>query len=261
MTGAGATVTLEWESEAVARLTLDRPDAANSINAVLAADLYAAAREVRFSGRAKAAIVTGRGRFFCAGADLKEHDKAPGWIWDLRRAIDELEAMELPVVAAINGPAMGGGAEIALACDIRLAARSIRIGLPEIKFGALPGAGGPQRLVRLVGPGWAKRLVMTGEALSAEAAAAIGLVEEVVDDDDLQGRASELAATLAAHARYALSAAKFAIDRGAGLPLQEGLALGYRLIDEMGSEEEFYSEVEKAIARDPTYARIFRPEP
>ena len=251
------TVDLRWESPEIAVLTLNRPNAGNTINSQLAAEFRRAAEAARFSGSTKVLIVTGNGRFFCAGADLKERDKPASWIWRAREAINQLQEMEQIVIAAIHGPCMGGGTEIALACDLRLAGRSASIGLPEVKFGALPAAGGPQRLARLVGPSRAKYLVCSGRALSAEEAASLGVVDEVVEDDALWSRALEVATELAAHAGYALRTAKSVIDQGLDIPLAAALRAEYEAIDHMASPDEFAAEVAKAMERTEAYAKIF----
>lgn len=252
-----ATVSLEWECPEVALITLNRPDAGNSLSSQLVSDLHQAADCVRFTESAKVLVITGAGRFFCAGADLKEQDRPRSWIWRARAAIDHLPEMEQIVIAAMNGPAMGGGTELALACDLRVATRSAQIGLPEIKFGALPGAGGPQRLARLVGPARAKYLVCSGRALSVEQAQTMGIVDEIADDGEATARAVELAQELAEHAAYALRTAKSVIDRGLDVPLPAALRAEYEAIDGMATPEQFNAEVQKAMARSNTYAKIF----
>ncbi len=252
------TVTLEWLTPEIAQITLNRPAAGNSLSVQLATDLLAATREVRYSREAKVALITGAGRFFCAGADLKEREKPESWIWDVRRAFDELEQLPVPVIAVINGACMGGGTELALACDFRIAAQSVSIGLPEIQFGALPAAGGPQRLLRLVGPSVTKYLVMVGEAVPADTAARMGIINESVPDADLHTRARELADKLALRAGYALRATKFVVNRGLNTPLTDALAVDYRVMDNMATPEERAAEVAKAMARSATYAKIFK---
>lgn len=253
----GDTVQLAWPDEEVALLTLDRPDAGNALSTQLARDLAAAVDEVGRRPAAKALVVTGAGRMFCAGADLKETPKPPGWLDLLRRTLDDLAALPVPTIAAINGACMGGGTELALACDLRVIAAGAKIGLPEISFGALPAAGGPQRLARLVGPARAKWLVMSAARLTAEEAAAIGLVDRVAPDGEAGAQGLAVARELAVHAGYALRTAKAAIDRGAGLRLEDALDVEYRLIDTMATPEERAAEVQKAMTRSATYGRIF----
>jgi enoyl-CoA hydratase/carnithine racemase len=253
----GDTVQLAWPEDEVALLTLDRPDAGNALSTQLARDIAGAVAEVRARPVAKALVITGAGRMFCAGADLKETPKPPGWLDLLRRTFDEVADLPVPTIAAINGACMGGGTELALACDIRIIAMWARIGLPEITFGALPAAGGPQRLARLVGPSRAKWLVMSGARLSAEEAAGIGLVDRVVHDGEAMAQGLTMARELATHAGYALRTAKAAIDRGAALPLADALEAEYRLIDTMATPEERAAEMQKAMGRSATYNRIF----
>ena len=257
---ASTTVALEWPTPEIATLTLDRPKAGNSLSVQLVGDLRRAVRELTYGNRPKAVVVSGRGRFFCAGADLKEQDRPSSWLDDVRQAFDELAALPALVIAAINGACMGGGLELALACDVRMAARSSRLGLPEIRFGALPAAGGPQRLARVVGAGRAKLLICTGRHLTADEAAALGVVDEVVDDDDLHAAALGVASEVANHAGYAIAAAKVAVDAGQDAGLAEALRLEYRLIDTMAGPEERAAEVRRAMERSDTYGRIFGSE-
>lgn len=252
-----ATVELDWPTAEIGRLTLNRPEAGNSLSSQLVSDLLAGINAVRFDPTCKVLLVTGAGRFFCAGADLKERDKPASWIWDVRGAFDLLEALPMPVVALINGACMGGGTELALACDFRLAASSVSLGLPEIQFGALPAAGGPQRLLRLVGPSRTKYLVMTGEPIPASRAVELGLVDECWDGAELSARGVEFAERLALRAGYALRATKFLVNRGMNMPLSDALLLDYEVMGTMATSEERLAEMQKAAARSKTYAKIF----
>lgn len=251
-----ATIELDWPTAEIARLSLNRPEAGNSLSSQLVSDLTAGVSAVREESSCKVLLVTGSGRFFCAGADLKEKDRPASWIWNLRRAFDLIEELPVPAVALINGSCMGGGTELALACDFRVALRSVSLGLPEIQFGALPAAGGPQRLLRLVGPARAKMLIMSGEHIAADRALEIGLIDECVDDG-LQEAGIAFAERLAIRAGYAIQATKFLINRGINLPLHDALALDYQVIDHMGTREEREAERQKAMARSATYAKIF----
>lgn len=255
-----ATVELDWPTPEIGRLTLNRPEAGNSLSSQLVADLIDGINAVRFEPACKVLLVTGAGRFFCAGADLKERDKPASWIWDVRRTFDLLEALPMPVVALINGACMGGGTELALACDFRFAASAVSVGLPEIQFGALPAAGGPQRMLRLIGPARTKYLVMTGESISASRAVEFGLVDECSDTDDLSARGLEFAERLALRAGYALRATKFLVNRGINMPLSDALALDYEVMDKMATSEERLTEMQRAAARSKTYAKIFAPD-
>ena len=212
---------------AVAVLTLNRPPV-NALSAALVADLREAV------GRAgdpsvRAVVVTGSPHF-AAGADIGELQAAAAGSSDaplagrLSQALLDLERLPKPVIAAIRGSALGGGLELALACDFRYLAEDARVGLPEIRLGIFPGAGGTQRLPRLVGLAKARDLIYTGRHLRAEEALAIGLADRVVPTGDLAAAALEAAASLAKGATMAIGAAKRAINMGLGRPIEEGLA-------------------------------------
>lgn len=248
-------IRIDTPADGVVRLTLDRADAGNALSTKLAAQLQTATRWLRFESEARAAIITGSGRFFCAGADLKERDRPSWWLWDVRAAIDYLEQVEIPIVAAINGTCLGGGLELALACDVRIAAQSVQLGLPEITFGALPAAGGPTRLTRLVGPGRAKQLILTGERFSGAQAAAYGVVELAVPDVELSDRAAELAASIAQHAGYATRTAKRVINAAVHLPVGAP-TMEYVAIDGMASDEERAQAAQAAMERSATYRKL-----
>jgi len=176
-------------------------------------------------------IFTGAGQAFCAGADMELFERE----WDtpafraqgrlLITFFNDLEALEKPVLAAINGTCVGGGLELALACDLRIAAASARLGFPEARIGLIPGVGGCSRLVKLVGYGRAKELVLTGELISAEEARAIGLVNRVVPDGELMAAARALAAKLLERAPQALGLAKRVIRESVSADLAAGRTL------------------------------------
>jgi enoyl-CoA hydratase/carnithine racemase len=176
-------------------------------------------------------VITGAGdKAFCAGADLKERramtlDDTRAFLADLNRTLDDLAGLPAPVIAAINGAAFGGGLELALACDLRLCAEGAEMGLVEVRLGIIPGAGGTQRLPRLVGVAAAKELILTGRRIPAARALALGLVSRVVPAAELRGAAEQLAAEIGAGAPLGVAQAKRAIDGGAALPLGDALAL------------------------------------
>ena len=162
-----------------------------------------------------------------------------------------LEAMEKPVVAAVNGYALGGGAELALACDVRLMARGGEIGFPEIRLGFFPGAGGTQRLTRLVGPARALRLMMEGRRLGADEARALGLVDEVVPADLLPRTALDVAERLAAGPTRAIGLLKRCVYQGYGRPLEEGLALEADAVSELIRTSDAREGMDAFLAKRP----------
>jgi enoyl-CoA hydratase/carnithine racemase len=214
-----AFATLRYEIvDGIAVVTIDRPEKNNAISMEMRADFRALADELYANDAVRVAMFTGTGKTFCVGADVSTFET--DWNTPVFRAntrlltsfFNDLEALEKPLIAAINGTCVGGGLELALACDLRLAARSARFGLPENNLGLIPGIGGCSRLVKLVGFGRAKELVLTGEIIDADAALGCGLVNRVVDDGALLSEAGALAARLAAKAPQALGLAKRVIQ-------------------------------------------------
>lgn len=255
------TVTI-GRQEGVATLVLNRPDRANTISLQLTIDFNDALAALDADPSVQCILVTGAGeRHFCGGADLREIEQLmspEGVIGDRRRDfITHIEQVSKPVIAVINGAAMGGGCEIALACDFRVMAEGARIGLPEIRFGALPGAGGTQRLPRIVGLARAKQMVLMGQDVSAQQALAIGLVDRIAPAASLMAVANELAAQLADKAPYALAAGKQLLNQALDLPLEEGLALERQLVRDMGTPEEREEFRQRSIRKSATYEGIF----
>lgn len=194
-------------AEGVAVLTIDRPPA-NALDAALVSEIAARVQEAVLDPRVGALVITGSGRRFVAGADIGmlrsvEAKTFVPFISGIQRAFDDLEAAPIPTIAAINGHAMGGGLELALACDLRIAAQGVRLGLPEVKLGLLPGAGGTQRLVETIGRGRALELLLTGDAIDADEALALGLVNRVLPAEAVLDGARALAVQLAGGAREA----------------------------------------------------------
>jgi enoyl-CoA hydratase len=214
----------ELRADGVAVLRLDRPPV-NALSRAVLGELGDVARALGGRPGLKAVVVTGGPRALAAGADIDELSTTdPALVTAaFRDAFDAVAAIPRPVIAAIGGIALGGGLELAMACDLRVAATSARLGQPEVLLGIIPGAGGTQRLPRLVGPARAKELVWTGRHLRAEEALAIGLVDRVVPDEDLETEALAWAGSLATGAVVAMGLAKTAIDRGLDGPLQRGL--------------------------------------
>jgi enoyl-CoA hydratase len=210
-------------------LTLNRPDKLNAIDGAMLDALDEALGAIERDREVRAVILTGAGRAFSAGADIKEWTALTplefGRSWGLRghALFDRLAALPPPVIAAINGVAFGGGLELALCADVRIAGEQARLGLPEVTIAALPGWGGTQRLPRLIGPGRAKHMILTGQPIDAAKAEAWGLVSETVAGDDLMARARELAGQMAANAPIAVQASKRLID--AALPVTPAATL------------------------------------
>ena len=227
---SGSTVEIS-RTGAVARLTLSRPDAANALGQALVDDLRAAVAELAADPKLAALVITGAGeKAFCAGADLKERralslPQTRAFLAELNALMNELAAFPRAVIAAINGAAFGGGLELALACDLRVAASSAVLGLPEVRLGIIPGAGGTQRLARLCGVAVAKDLVLTGRRVTADEALALGIVSEVTAPDQLLASADRLAAQVAEGGPLAVAQAKRAIDDGFDKSLVDGLAV------------------------------------
>lgn len=216
-------------TEGVATIRLNRPKV-NAINAALLADLLAVAREVEARDDVRAAVVYGGERAFAAGADIVEMQAASesemAALVDLmHEAFDAVAAIGKPVVAAITGYALGGGCELALACDLRIAADSARLGQPEVLLGIIPCIGGTQRLPRVVGASKAKDLIFTGRFIEADEALAIGLVDRVVPADQVYAEALAWAGQFSNAAAQALRVAKATIDQGLETDLVAGLAL------------------------------------
>jgi enoyl-CoA hydratase/carnithine racemase len=218
-------------ADGVATITLNRPDAINAINARMRELLPAAVLAAEENTDVRVILIRGAGpRGFCSGADIGEF-AAPGSSIEARAIkrdatwIDVLAEARKPTVAAIHGYCLGGGLEIAAACDIRIAAEDAAFGLPEVSLAIIPGAGGTQRVPRIIGLGHALRLIMTGERIDAATALRIGLVSDVVPGEQLGTRAAELTQRLARFAPQAVAYAKEAVRRGSELPLAEGLRL------------------------------------
>jgi enoyl-CoA hydratase len=222
-------------ADGVATITLNRPDVHNAMNDRMRGELTACFGELATSDDARVIVVTGAGeRAFSAGADIREFvaPQAPTRFRESRKRVDFRAVMDRcpqPIIAAIRGYAFGGGLELALACDIRIAGEDARLGLTEIDLAIIPGGGGTQRLPRLVGRGRALEMILTGARIDAREALRIGLVERVVPAAEVLASALALAKTLAAKAPVALRYAKEAVVKGLELPLADGLRLEHDL--------------------------------
>ena len=211
-------------------LTLNRPDRLNAIGRDMLAGLARAAAAAAADERVRALVIAGAGRAFCAGADLSEIEALAGprafraFIAGMTGVYQVIADCPKPSVAALHGLALGGGLELALACDLRVADPGCRLGLPEMKLGVLPGAGGTQRLPRLVPAGIARQMILTGEPLTAPRAHEVGLVNEVAAAGEVLPVALALAQRLAAGAPLALAAGKRLLDRGPGMDLAAAIS-------------------------------------
>lgn len=238
----------------VATLTLDRPPV-NAVDLAAIEEYVTAVGQLAESPEVRAVVLAGAGRGFCAGADVSMmRDLTPENYRQARRWLlvqERLESMAKPVIAAIHGYALGGGAELALACDVRLMAEGAVFGFPEIALGIFPGAGGTQRLTRLVGPTRALRLMMDGRRLGAADARALGLADEVVPDAALLPRAQAYAAELATKATRAIGLLKASVYGGWGRPLAEGLALEEQAVMELIRTEDAREGLDAFLAKRP----------
>ncbi len=204
------------KKEGVGRITLSNPDAMNVVGTAALKALREALWDMQVDSRVRAVTITGE-KHFCAGADIKEmKDKKPGEAKAFARLgheiCDLIEKMDKPVIAAVCGYALGGGCEIALACDIRLAAENAKFGQPEVNLALIPGFGGTQRLTSLLGVGRSKELIMTGRIIDSGEALSMGLVNGVVKDDELLDSAYDMAALLAQKSSAVLAEAKKLIN-------------------------------------------------
>jgi enoyl-CoA hydratase len=217
---------------AVGVATLNRPEVLNAMNEAMLEALDRILDEVEADEELRVLVLGAAGeKAFCVGADLKgrAQEEAPGVTEDplgawVKRVFGRLEGLGKPVVAAIHGYCLGGGLELALACDLRVAAEGARFGFPEAKVGSMPGAGGTQRATRLIGPARAKELMFLGERIDAREALRIGLVNRVVPDAELTERTMELARSIAARAPLAIKHIKAAVNRALDVDLGAGLA-------------------------------------
>jgi enoyl-CoA hydratase/carnithine racemase len=224
-------VLLIEEESGVAILTLNRPEVMNSFNFAMLHALRDQIDSIRFKPEIRVVIITAAGeKAFCAGADLKERatlppDKVKEYIFTIRNLFTSIEQLNKAVIAAVNGIALGGGTELALACDMRIASTNAAMGLTETRLAIIPGAGGTQRLPRLVGRGKAKELIFTGQRIGAEEALRIGLVNQICEQKDLLDECKKMAAMICEAGPVAIEQAKYAINHGLETDLNTGLAI------------------------------------
>jgi enoyl-CoA hydratase len=207
----------------VAIITIDNPPV-NALHPDVAAAIAEQVDVVADDGDVRAVILTGAGKHFMAGGDIEffktlDRSRAERYVLGVQKMQDDLAMLPQPVIAALNGTTLGGGCELAMACDIRIAEEHVKLGQPEVSLGLIPGAGGTQALPRLVPLGTAKRLLFTGERITADEALRIGLVDEVVPKGTVMDRALELAETIARNAPLAVTAAKRAVTLGMQMSL------------------------------------------
>lgn len=217
------------KKETIATITLNRPEKLNALNRDVLSDLLKALEEAEKDKEVRVVILTGTGKSFCAGADVTEFTKSPHEVREFidlgRKVFDFIENMSKPVIAAVNGYALGGGFELALACDIVIASSNAAFGSTEVNLGIVPGWGASQKLLAIVGPMKARELIMLGEVLSAEEALKLGIVNKVVSPERLLEEAIGIARKLAEKSPTAVSIAKAEINRSLRTYLASGLEL------------------------------------
>jgi len=224
-------ILLTEQKDGVMVITLNRPEVMNSFNWALLHAMEAKIAEIRFDPNIRVVIITGAGeRAFCTGADLKERRtytpmQVKEYVFTIRNLFTAVEQLNKPVITAINGIALGGGTELALASDIRIASQTASMGLTETRLAVIPGAGGTQRLPRLVGKGHAKEMIFTAKRINADEALSIGLVNRVCAAGTLLETCRQLAVKICENAPIAIEQAKYAINYGMETDLSTGLSI------------------------------------
>ena len=224
-------ILLKEEKDGIILLTLNRPGVMNSLSFDLLRALQQEVEAIRFMPDVRVVIITGAGeKAFCSGADLKERAtmspaQVKEYILTIRNLFTAIEYLNKPVIAAVNGIALGGGTELALASDIRIVSKTALMGLTETRLAIIPGAGGTQRLPRLVGKGKAKELIFTGRRVGADEALSIGLANQICESDQLLAEAGKMAAMILETGPIAIEQAKYAINYGLETDLSTGLAI------------------------------------
>lgn len=248
-------------ADGVVTVTISRPDERNALNAAVREDLADVLVAAEADPSSRVVVLTGddAGGAFVSGADVtelrergaleqREASKRP-------RIYERVAELSMPVIARINGHALGGGCELAMACDVRLAAEDAKLGQPEINLGIIPGGGGTQRLPRLVGEGQAMRLILSGELIDAAEAATIGLVDEVLPEDSLDDRIDELAGAMAEKSPVALEFAKDAVRASSQMDLDDGLAYEAALFAQLFATDDKDEGIDAFLeGRDPEWS-------
>ncbi|EIV95866.1 enoyl-CoA hydratase/isomerase family protein [Frankia sp. QA3] len=239
----------------IGTIRLDRPPM-NALDSGVAAELRAAAVEATRNPAIRSVVIYGGEKVFAAGADIKQmaplgYAEASAWVGDLNSTFEVVARIPKPVVAAVTGYALGGGLELALCADVRVFADNAKVGQPEILLGVIPGAGGTQRLPRLIGPSRAKDLIFSGRQVRADEAAQIGLADVVVPAAEVYDRAREIAGRYTNGPAMALAAAKQAVDDGSELALAEALRLEAALFAGLFATEDRRIGMESFLAHGP----------
>lgn len=245
------------KNDKTAVLTINRPEALNALNSQVLSDLKAALDELKKEADLRCLIITGAGpKSFVAGADIGEMStmnpkKGEAFGVAGNKVMSQVASFPCPVIAAVNGYALGGGFELALACDLRLASEKARFAFPETGLGITPGFGGTQRLARLVGPALASELIFTGRTVKADEALAKGVVSQVCAPEELLDKAQELADTIAGRAPIAIRQAKKAIRGGLDLTLEKGLDYESECFGECFDSEDQKNAMKAFVEKQP----------
>lgn len=245
------------KNDKTAVLTINRPEALNALNSQVLSDLKAALDELKKEADLRCLIITGAGpKSFVAGADIGEMStmnpkKGEAFGIAGNKVMSQVASFPCPVIAAVNGYALGGGFELALACDLRLASEKARFAFPETGLGITPGFGGTQRLARLVGPALASELIFTGRTVKADEALAKGMVSQVCAPEELLDKAQELADTIAGRAPIAIRQAKKAIRGGLDLTLEKGLDYESECFGECFDSEDQKNAMKAFVEKQP----------
>jgi enoyl-CoA hydratase len=232
------------KSEGIATITLNRPQSMNALNSLVFKELVHVLSEIEGDEEVKVMILAGSDKFFAAGADITEIGKiatpveAHRFLKHAQAAFNNIEDMAKPVIAAISGLALGGGCELVLACDLRIAAENALFGQPEIKIGVIPGGGGTQRLPRIIGVTKAKELLYTGDFIDAQEAHRIGLVNKVVSVASLMEEAKKMALKIARQPGIALKMTKLAVNGGLNMDIKSAMAYEARCFEILFSTED-----------------------
>ncbi len=247
------------KGDGIATITLNRPRVMNAINDELLREISALMDEIARDDEIRAVILTGGPKVFAAGADIAFMSsagalQAESFMSLCHETINKIDNLDKPVVAAIAGLALGGGCELALSCDIRIAAEGSKIGLPEINLGLYPGGGGTQRMTRLVGPGWTRQMLMTGKPVDAVQALSIGLITSMVPAERLMAAARDMAGDLAAKSVLAMRMMKKSIKFGENVDLPSGCLFEQKLWALLMSSEDAHEGMKAFMEkRQPVY--------